>query len=104
MVARLGHALSAATDYEGTSVVKICTIAMALEGALHCFYGVFNVHTDIFADGFRGKIFNTEIVAALGHALSNDTSYLRSSVVEFFTAAVAQGALRLLYGILIPKY
>jgi len=54
-----------------------------------------DIHTKVFADEFRDKIFNTEMVTAIAHALSDESSFLRSSVVEFFTAAVAQGVLRL---------
>jgi len=61
----------------------------------------------MFSEGFRDKIFNTEIIAALGRALSDKTSrydHLRISAVNFFTAAVAQGARHFFDGILIPKY
>ena len=57
----------------------------------------------IFVEGFRDKIFDTEIVAALGCALGDETSQLSLSAVEFFTAAMAQGALHNFYGISIPK-
>jgi hypothetical protein len=70
------------------------------------FHGVF-IQTNKISEGFRDKIFNTEIIAALGHALSDKTSrydHLRISAVNFFTAAVAQGALNFFDGILIPKY
>ena len=65
------------------------------------------MQTNVFSEGFRDKIFNTEIIAALGNALSDKTSrynHLRISAVNFFTAAVAQGALRFFDGILIPNY
>ena len=62
-----------------------------------------DVHTKTFAEGFRDKIFDTEIVAALGRALGGTDSYLRSRTVDFFTAAMAQGALRCFDGIFIPK-
>ena len=54
--------------------------------------------------GFRDKIFHTEIITALGCILSNEAYYIESGVVEFFTAAVAQGVLHCLYGIFILKY
>ena len=57
------------------------------------------MHTEIFADGFRDKIFDTDIVAALVHALGDTDSDVSSSVVKFFTAATAQGALRSFHGI-----
>ena len=64
-----------------------------------------DIHTENFAEGFRDKIFDTEIVAALGHVLSNEASYLRRSVIEFFTAALAQGVLRFFFhGIVLLKY
>ena len=100
MVATLGRAIGNETYYEGSSVVGIFTAAVA-QGALHFLR---DIHTKIFADGFRDKIFDTVIVAALGRALSDETSYLRSGVVEFFTAAVAQGALRFFHRIFIPTY
>ena len=63
-----------------------------------------DIHTEIFAEGFRDKIFDAEMVAALGRALSNETYYLRSTAVKIFTATVAQGALHYFYGIFIRKY
>jgi len=63
-----------------------------------------DIHTGVFAEGSWDKIFDTKTIAALGHALSSKTYHLRSSVVNFFTAAVAQGVLHCCDGILIPKY
>jgi hypothetical protein len=64
-----------------------------------------DIDTEIFLDGFRDKIFDTKIVAALRRHISrfpfNDG---RQSAVEFFTAAVAQGALLCFDGILTLKY
>ena len=61
-----------------------------------------DIHTEILVEEFRDKIFNTEMVSALGRALSYD---LRNSAVEFFTAAVAQGTmLRFFHWIFILKY
>ena len=51
-----------------------------------------DIDTEIFAEGFRDKIFDTEIVAALGRAMSLSWSN-RNNVVTIFTAALAQGAL-----------
>ena len=52
------------------------------------------IDTDIFAEGFWDKICDTELVAALGRALDDPDFDVRSSAVNFFTAATAQGALR----------
>lgn len=46
---------------------------------------------------------NTEIVAALVHALGNEDWDIRSSAVNFFTTTIAQGALSCFHGIFIPK-
>ena len=47
---------------------------------------------EIFAEGFRDKIFDTEMVAALGRALRDEDYDTRSSAVEIIIAAIAQGA------------
>ena len=60
-----------------------------------------DIDSEIFAEGFRDKIFDTEIIAALGHALSNKSC---ENVVYIFTAAVAQGVLHCFCMIHIPKY
>jgi hypothetical protein len=60
--------------------------------------------TEIFTEGFRDKIFDAEIVAALGRALSDENYDLRNNAVEIFTAAIAQGAPCCFYGIFTPKY
>jgi len=62
------------------------------------------VHCKIFAEGFRDKIFDIEIVTALGCALSDENSELRSSAFNFFTVAIAQGVLHCFDGIFILKY
>ena len=49
-------------------------------------------HTEIFAGGLWDKIFVTGTVAALGDALSDRDFNIRTSMVKFFTAAIAQGA------------
>ena len=61
------------------------------------------IHSEIAADGFRDKIFDAEIVAALVHALGDGDSEIRSSAVNFFTAAVAQGMPCYFHGIVILK-
>jgi len=53
---------------------------------------------------FRDEIFNTEIVTALGYALRDRDSNVRSRTVNFFTAAIAQGELHCFDGIFILKY
>jgi hypothetical protein len=63
-----------------------------------------DIHTGIFAEGFRDKIFDTEVVAVLGRALSDENNSLRQSTIRFFTVAMAQGALCCFHGILIPQY
>jgi len=64
-----------------------------------------DIHTETFAEGpFRDKIFDTSIVAALGRALGGTDSYIRSCMVDLFTAAMAQGALHCFYGVFIPKH
>ena len=51
------------------------------------------MHTKIFAEGFRDKIFDTGIVAALVRALGDINSSVGPRAVNFFTAVIAQGAL-----------
>jgi len=63
-----------------------------------------DIHTEIFAEAVWDKIFDTEIVAALGRAISHTSPNVSHSAIKFFTAAVAQGALRSLHIIFIPKY
>jgi len=57
-----------------------------------------------FVEGFRDKIFDTEMVVALGRALGDTSSIVRSKAVEMFTAAMAQGALRCFCGIFILQH
>jgi hypothetical protein len=52
-----------------------------------------DIDTEIFAAGFRDKIFDTEMVAALGRALSFENHELGMSAAEIFTAAMAHGTL-----------
>ena len=63
-----------------------------------------DIGTELFAEGVRDRIFDTETVAALGCALRHKDSNVRSSAVEFFASAMAQGALHCFLGIFIPKY
>jgi hypothetical protein len=58
-------------------------------------------HTEIFADGFRDKIFDTEFVAALGRALADKDSNMKSSAVDIFRAAIAQGSFSSVCGLFI---
>ena len=97
IVRALGHALSDENPSIRCRAVKFFTTAVP-QGALHCF------HTEIFVEGFRDKVFDTEIVVALGQALDDTSSIVRSKAVEMFTAAMAQGALRCFCGIFIPQY
>ena len=78
---------------------------------LHCCHSsrcvllfLWEIDTEIFTDGFRDKIFDTKIVAALVHALDDTSFDLRTSAVKIFTAVTAQGALSCFHGILTPKY
>jgi hypothetical protein len=63
-----------------------------------------DIHTEIFAEGIWDKIFHTETVATLGRALGDRDYNVRISVVEFFTAAIAQGELGCSHRIFILKY
>lgn len=51
-----------------------------------------DIHTEIFAEAVQDKIFDTEIVAAPGRAISHTNPDFTRSAINFFTAAVAQGA------------
>ena len=53
------------------------------------------------AEGFRDKIFNNELLTALVDALGDRRSSI--SVVEVFTAAIAQGVPHLFHEIFILK-
>jgi hypothetical protein len=64
---------------------------------------LWNIHTKRLAEGFRDKIFDTQMVATLGHALSDKSSYVISGIVKILTVAVAQGVPYCFYRILIPK-
>ena len=101
IAAALVHALEYKEYKVRSSVVRIFTGVIA-QGALLGFHEIFIV-TEIFPEGFRDKIFDTKIVAALVRALGNSHSDVSvfggpelnpgSGALEFFTAAVAQGAL-----------
>ena len=60
-----------------------------------------DIVAEIFPEGTRDKIFDNEIVAALGCELD---SRARISAVELFTAALAQGVVLGFLGILTLKY
>jgi len=52
-----------------------------------------DIHTKLFAEGFRDKIFDIEVVTALGHALGHEDVNIGSSAVKILTTALAQGVL-----------
>ena len=52
-----------------------------------------DIGTEIFAEGFRDKIFDAEMLTALGRVLGDTDPNVRSSAVNFFTVATAQGEL-----------
>jgi hypothetical protein len=58
----------------------------------------------IFVENLRDKIFEGEIVAALGRVLGDINSDIRGSVVEIVAAAIYHGALHRCEGIFILKY
>ena len=77
----------------------------------HCCHGsrwgplfLQDIHTEIFAEGFQDKIFDTETIATLGRALDDEVSDVRCSVFKIFTAAMAQGGAHCFYRIFILKY
>ena len=63
-----------------------------------------DTHTEIFAEGFRDKLFDTETIATLGRALDDEDLFVKCSAVELFTAAMAQGGAHCFYRIFILKY
>ena len=63
-----------------------------------------DTHTEIFAEGFRDKLFDTETIATLGFALDDRNHFVRMCAVELFTAAMAQGGAHCFYRIFILKY
>ena len=58
----------------------------------------------MFAEGLWDKIIDTETVAALGHALSDEDWDIRASMVKFYAAAMTQGALHCFRGTFLSKY
>ena len=62
------------------------------------------IHTEIVTDGFRDKIFDTEIIVALVRGLGDKDAGVRISVAQIFTAALAQGGLRRSREIFMLKY
>jgi len=61
-----------------------------------------DIHTKIFAEKLQDMIFDTEIVTALHIcALYDSVSQVRSSAVNFFTTATAQGEPYYFHGIFI---
>jgi hypothetical protein len=77
---------------------------------LHCCHGsrcapLFSgdIHIEILTEGIWDKIFDTETIATLGHALGDEGDYVRWSAVKFFTAAMAQGVLHCFHRIFIFK-
>jgi hypothetical protein len=91
IIAALGRALSDTNLSVTNSVVEFFTSAMT-QGALRWFHGI-SIHTEIITEGFRDKIFDTEMVPIIRRALSDEDDYFRSSVIEIVIAAIAQGAL-----------
>ena len=89
IIAALERALNDEKDDIRSSTVHIFTAAIS-QGAL--FFSR-HIHTEIFAEGGWDKRVQAEIVAALGRALNHEKPYVRSSVVQILTGAVAQGAL-----------
>ena len=59
------------------------------------------IHTEMFSEGFRDKIFDSKTVAAFRRALTDEDSVVEA--VRFFVAAIVQGVLHCFRGIFIPK-
>ena len=103
IVSALGHALGDKNMNIRASTINFFTAALA-QGA-HAVLFLWAIHIEIFADGVRAKIFETETVAALGRAIVGiRDSAIGTSIVKFFTAAIAQGVLCCLHRIFILKY
>jgi len=62
-----------------------------------------DVHTQILAGGFRDKIFDAAMIFALERVVNYRYSDV-SSTIQFFTAAIGQGALRCFHRTFILKY
>ena len=56
------------------------------------------------AEGFRDKIFDTKTIVALGRALADKASVVRTEAVKFFNASLAQGVLHYFRRIFIPNF
>jgi len=83
----------------------VCSgIIYSCDNSRYAQFSLQGVLAEIFADGLRDKIFDTEIVAALRCALSDVDSHVRLCTVKFFIAAIAQGVLSLFCGLLLLKY
>ena len=64
---------------------------------------MWDVHAEIFVECFRDDIVDPEILIALVRALGDEDSYVRRSVVDFFTTTIAQGTLSCFHGMSILK-
>jgi len=63
------------------------------------------IHSEYFVVGIRNKIFNSGTIAALRRALGDEESWpCRENMVDFVTAAIAQGMLYCFPRIFILKY
>ena len=89
-VVALGRALDD-DCYEVRASIAIFYTAALAQGAPSLFSR--DIHTEIFAGSLWEKIFVTETVVAFGHALGGRYFDIRTSMVKFFTDAIAQGAL-----------
>ena len=88
----VGTSESAQSNFSLLPSLKVCSVFSQ------------DIYTEIFTEEIRDKIFETEIVAALGRVLGDTDSDIRSSAVNFFSAATAQSALCVFHGQLIPRY
>ena len=100
-VAALGHAIGDRYSDIRISMVQFFTAAIA-QGALQ--FILQDIPTKMFAEGLWDKIFVTGTVVALGRALDDEDYEVRASIVIFYTAAMAQGALHCFHGVFIPNY
>ena len=98
IVVLLGCALIDKAFVVRTEAMKFFIAAIA-QGALHCFRG--GIHSKMFAEGVRDKIFDTKTVAALRFALVDEDSVVEA--VKFFIAAIAQGVVHCFRGIFLLK-
>ena len=89
-VVALGRALDD-EDYEVRASIAIFYTAAMAQGLPSLFSR--DIHTEIFAGSLWDKVFITGTVAAFGHALGGRYLDIRTSMVKFFTDAIAQGAL-----------